>query len=59
MLLTKIGFDWLSGFREEDPLKSVYGRQTSEGQEMTKINHIPSSNPLVVCIYHFSGLRLQ
>ena len=23
------------------------------------INHIPSSTPLVVCICHFSGLRLQ
>ena len=45
----------------ERSLKSVYGQQTGQGQEMTLtyINHIPSSTTLVVCIYHFSGLRLQ
>ena len=46
---------------ERRSLKSVYGRQTGQCQEMTLtyINHIPSSTVLVVCIYHFSGLRLQ
>ena len=56
MLHIKFHFDWPSSFREEDLQKSVYGQQTGEGQEMTLtyINHIPSSTPLVVCIYHFS-----
>ena len=42
-------------------MKSVYGKQTGQGQEMTltEFNHILLSTPLVVCIYLFSGLWLQ
>ena len=53
---------WLAKwFQRRRSLKSVYGRQTGQGQEMTLtlINHTPSSTPLLVCIYHFSGLTLQ
>ena len=42
-----------------EKMKSVYIRQTGQGQEMTLINHIPSFTPPVLCIYYFSGLRLQ
>ena len=36
-------------------MKSVYGKQTGQGQEMTltEFNHILLSPPLVVCIYFF------
>ena len=58
MLHTKFRENWPAGSGEE---KSVYGRQTGQGHEMTLtyINHIPSSTPLVVCIYQFSSIRLQ
>ena len=57
----KISLSLAKQFQRRRSLKSVYGQQTGQGQEMTLtyINHIPSSTPLVVCIYHFSGLRLQ
>ena len=57
----KISLCLTKQFQRRRSLKSVYGQQTGQGQEMTLtyINHIPSSTPLVICIYHFSGLRLQ
>ena len=57
----KISLRLAKQFQRRRSLKSVYGQQTGQGQEMTLtyINNIPSSTPLVVCIYHFSGLRLQ
>ena len=59
MLHIKFGFDWPSGFREKIFEKCVWTTDRPRSRDDLDLNHIPSSKPLVVCIYHFSGLRLQ